>query len=381
MLTAGPDISAIEAQFDDARRRTLALLAPVAEKALGRQWSPLQSPLVWDLAHIGYFEELWISRGLGGQEPLLREGDELYDAFAHVRSERGELPILRPAAAREYLDAVRERTLATLARVDLESSDRLLARGYAFGLVVQHELQHNETMLQTLQVSGLVHPGGGPAPVSAAGVAVVPAGLARLGVDGEEPWAYDNERPAHEVEVEAFAIDRAPVTNDEYRAFVEAGGYRDERWWSEEGRAWLEESGAEAPLFWEDGAIRRFGVAVPLEPAEPVQHVCFHEAEAFARSAGKRLPTEAEWEAAARAGVLADVGAVWEWTSSPFLGYPGFVAFPYAEYSEVFFGDEYRVLRGGSWATHPTVARTSFRNWDYPIRRQIFAGLRCASDA
>jgi iron(II)-dependent oxidoreductase len=171
------------------------------------------------------------------------------------------------------------------------------------------------------------------------------------------------------------------VTNAAYAEFIVAGGYADDALWSDEGRAWRDEDGATSPMFWGEGTVVRFGRDEPLDPDEPVQHVSFHEAEAYARWAGKRLPTEFEWEKAAQAGVLEGVGEVWEWTTSPFEGYPGFSAFPYPEYSEVFFGDESRVLRGGSWATHPGVARVTFRNWDYPIRRQIFAGIRCASDA
>jgi iron(II)-dependent oxidoreductase len=351
----------VEAELAAARESTRALLEPLEEEALTRQWSPLQSPLVWDLAHIGHFEDLWIARKVGGRRPLLAEGDDLYDAFRHVRRERSSLPILRPAAAWSYLESVRERTLETLASVELDGDDPLLREAYAFGLVIQHERQHNETMLQTIQLAGVEHAGGGPRAVQRTGERRVEAGPFELGTS-DAPWAYDNERPAHEVDLDAFHIDVAPVTNAEYQAFIE-------------------DADADTPQYWRDGRVLRFGSVLPLADDEPVQHVTFHQAEAYARWAGKRLPTEAEWEKAAKVGALEHVGEVWEWTSSRFVGFPGFRAFPYREYSEVFFGDEYRVLRGGSWATSPLVARTTFRNWDFPIRRQIFAGLRCARDA
>jgi iron(II)-dependent oxidoreductase len=212
---------------------------------------------------------------------------------------------------------------------------------------------------------------------------------------GPSGFAYDNERPRHVREVAPFLIDRAPATNAAFAAFVA-------------------ETGAEPPMYWQpDGAggwLRRaMGDARELDPREPVVHVDWNQAEAFARWAGKRLPTEFEWEAAALgasaeranldqlafgcapAGAYADgasecgavqmLGDVWEWTSSPFAAYPGFAAFPYPEYSEVFFGGPYRVLRGGAWATRRAVIRPTFRNWDLPERRQIFSGFRCARDA
>jgi gamma-glutamyl hercynylcysteine S-oxide synthase len=320
------------------------MLDPLTDRHLERQFSPLQSPLVWDLAHIGYFEELWLLRP-AGRRVLPAESDDLYDSFVHARSERADLPLLGPGEARAYVREVRDAALALLRGID----------EFIVGMVAQHELQHGETMAQTLALADLPSPPPhGPPEVEASGQVLVSGGRFTLG--STDPLAYDNERPAHAVEVGPFRIDRALVTNAEYAAFVDAGGYN--------GR------GAPDP---------------PLlgPPREPVQHVSFHEAEAYARWAGKRLPTEPEWEKAVKtAGAeLEHVrGAVWQWTSTPFDGYPGFRAYPYAEYSEAFFGEEHRVLRGGSWVTDPLVARPTFRNWDYPQRRQIFSGIRCASD-
>ncbi|MDQ3898301.1 MAG: SUMF1/EgtB/PvdO family nonheme iron enzyme, partial [Actinomycetota bacterium] len=256
----------------------------------------------------------------------------------------------------------------------------------------------------------------------------IPGGPFVMGTD-DEAWAYDNERPAHVVDLPAFRIDAAPVTNRAYAGFVADGGYDDPRWWTEDGWAWRQKEDLRHPQFWRtegDGrwSRLRFGWREDLPLDEPVQHVCWYEADAYARWAGKRLPSEAEWEKAASwspdgrkrrfpwgdtepdaaranlsqthfrpapvgaypAGATSHgchqlVGDVWEWTSSDFEPYPGFATFPYREYSEVFFGSGYKVLRGGSWATSPLAVRTTFRNWDYPIRRQIFAGFRCARDA
>jgi iron(II)-dependent oxidoreductase len=359
--------------LERARRRTEDLLEPLSDEQLTRQISPLQSPLVWDLAHIGHFEELWLLQRVGGRSAASSDYDALYDSFAHARGERGRLPILSPRAARAYVGEVREAVLGLLPDLSLDDGDPLLEQGFVVGMVVQHELQHAETMAQTLRLAGLPDPAPhGPPEVSASGEVTVPAGTVTLG--STDPWAYDNERPAHVVELPPFRIDRALVTNADYAAFVDADGYRDRDVWSAQGWGWLEAERAERPLRWDPTAF----------PHAPVQHVSFHEAEAYARWAGKRLPTEPEWEKAAKtAGEELEhmTGAVWQWTSSFFEGYPGFSAFPYAEYSEAFFGDEYRVLRGGSWLTDPVVARPTFRNWDLPQRRQIFSGLRCALDA
>jgi gamma-glutamyl hercynylcysteine S-oxide synthase len=368
------------------REATLQLLEPLDDEVLATQISPLMSPLVWDLAHIGWFEELWLVRRLsGGKEDSLEALDDIYDAFRHPRGERSTLAVLPPDEARAYLESVRRDALRVLEGLTFDDSDPLLHDAYVYGLVLQHELQHQETMLQTLQLSGIAYarPRQDVRLPPGAEDAVVRAGPFTLGTD-DEPWAYDNERPAHVVDVPAFRIERHPVTNERFAEFVGDGGYRKRQYWSDEGWRWLREERVEAPLYWEraGGAWRRrrFGLSELVPPAEPVQHVSFYEAEAVAAWAGKRLPTEAEWEKAAK-GALHVLGAVWEWTASPFGGYPGFAAFPYAEYSEAFFGDAYRVLRGGSWATDPLVARMTFRNWDYPQRRQLFSGLRLAADA
>jgi gamma-glutamyl hercynylcysteine S-oxide synthase len=414
-----------------ARDRSVALTDAVDDDDLVRQHSKLMSPLVWDLAHIGNQEELWLVRDVGEREPVRSDIDELYDAFQHPRADRPALPLLNPAEARAYVGKVRDKVLDILEHSPLEGR-RLVHDGFAFGMIVQHEQQHDETMLATHQLrrgAPVLHapppPPGRPLP---APEVLVPAGSFAMGTS-IDPWALDNERPSHEVHVDAFFIDTAPVTNAAYAEFMAAGGYDDERWWSAEGWAYRVKADLTAPRFWVrdgDGWLRdRFGVVEPIPPDEPVVHVCFHEAQAYAAWAGKRLPTEPEWEKAARfdpatgrsrrfpwgdedpgpehanlgqrhlspapvgaypagaspSGVHQLIGDVWEWLDSDFHGYPGFQAFPYREYSEVFFGGDYKMLRGGSFGTDSAASRATFRNWDHPIRRQIFAGFRCARDA
>jgi iron(II)-dependent oxidoreductase len=423
---------AVAAELERARARTAQLTDAVDDTDLVRQHSPLMSPLVWDLAHVGNQEELWLVRDVGGREPVRRDIDELYDAFKHPRHDRPALPLLTPAEARAYVGQVRDKALDVLDRVRLDESRPLVADGFAFGMIVQHEQQHGETMLATHQLRDgapvLAAEPTPPARAPVSGEVLVPGGPFVMGTD-TEPWALDNERPAHAVDVPAFFIDAAPVTNARYADFITAGGYDDPRWWSERGWAHRQTAGLSAPLHWRrdgDGwAATAFGRTGPVVPDEPVVHVCFFEAEAYAAWAGRRLPTEAEWEKAARfdpatgrsrrfpwgdetpeprhanlgqrhlspapvgaypdgaspLGVHQLIGDVWEWTSSGFHAYPGFAVFPYEEYSQVFFDGDYKVLRGGSFGTDRAACRGTFRNWDHPVRRQIFSGFRCARDA
>jgi gamma-glutamyl hercynylcysteine S-oxide synthase len=382
-------LGGVEPLLEEARERTLALVEPVSDEDLQRVHDPLMSPLVWDLGHIAAFEDLWVCRETG-RELLRPDLAEVYDATETPRPRRGELPYLRREEALAYMRDVRERATAALDEIP----------AFIGEMLAQHEHQHNETMLQTLQLAepGVYAPARrrpeGSAP---RGSVEIVAGPAEIG-DASQGFAYDNERPRHEVELGAYRIDRAPVTNAGYRDFVEDGGYTRRELWSDEGWALREREDWERPRYWTaDGRERRFDRTEPLESELPVMHVSWFEADAYARWRGARLPTELEWEHAAirsepERGALDQldfgpgpagpfVGDCWEWTSSAFDGYPGFRAFPYREYSEIFFGEGYRVLRGASWATRPSVARVTFRNWDHPQRRQIFAGFRCAEDA
>ena len=415
-------------QLVDARERTLSL-TDHDEPELVRRFDPLMSPLVWDLAHIGQQEDLWLLRHGDGRRPglLPPSVETLYDAFTHPRAVRDRLPLLPPVEARAFCREVRGRVLDRLEHLsDVDDP-------FDFALVVSHEQQHDETMLQALQLrSGPPLLGtGAPLPAGRPGVAgtsvLVPGGEFVLGVNAaDEPFSLDNERPAHVVDVPSFRIGRVPVTNAEYARFVADGGYASPRWWSERGWSHRVEAGLERPQFWgPDGTRTRFGVVEELPPDEPVQHVTFFEAGAYAAWAGARLPTEVEWEKAATwdpaagrrrrhpwgaaepTAALANLGGtalrpapvgaypagasaygaeqlmgdVWEWTSSPFRPWPGFRPMLYATYSEPFFDGDYRVLRGGSWAVAESILRPSFRNWDHPVRRQIFSGIRLAWDA
>ncbi|HEY9016696.1 MAG TPA: ergothioneine biosynthesis protein EgtB [Gemmatimonadales bacterium] len=427
------DRQVIARELQEARERTLLLLQPLSDEDLRIQHDPLMSPILWDLGHIAHFEELWLTQNLDGPIEFV-EMPGLYNPFEHPRSERGALPLPELAHCRQVMEEIRRRVLDRLAAADFDSSQPLLRDGYVYRMVLQHEYQHNETILQTLQLKqGAPYAPVRRRPVPQAtesvrkpgAMVLFPGGVVEIGTD-DRAAAYDNERGRHSVYLAPFWIDVTPVTNGQFQEFIEAGGYTNREYWSESGWSWLQQANVSAPKHWTraDGVwtTRSMDRSGPVEPNHPVCHVCYYEAEAFARFAGKRLPTELEWEAAASwdpdsatkrsypwgeqpvnaelanvdqlsfgtaevgaypanvspAGCYGMIGDVWEWTSSDFQPYPGFESFPYPEYSEAFFGSDYKVLRGGSWATRPGAIRNTFRNWDYPIRRQIFSGFRCA---
>jgi iron(II)-dependent oxidoreductase len=416
-----------------ARERTLRLVE-FDDAELLRQYDPLMSPLAWDLAHIGWQEELWLLRGNDGRRPgmLPPAVEGLYDAFVHSRASRVDLPLLPPVDARAYCRTVRSKALDALEALPDEDGTGVDPT-FVFGLVVSHENQHDETMLQALNlrtgppILGL----GGPLPQGRPGVAgtsvPVPGGPFVLGVTAvDEPLSLDNERDAHVVDVPSFRIGRVPVTNGEWQEFIADGGYSQPRWWSERGWAHRQEADLTAPKFWgSDGTRTRFGNVEEIPADEPVQHVTFFEAEAYAAWVGARLPTEMEWEkacawdpvtgsrrrfpwgasepttslanlggdalrpapvgaylaGASAYGAEQMLGDVWEWTTSDLTPWPGFTPMLYEQYTAPFFGGDYKVLRGGAWSVASSILRPSFRNWDHPVRRQIFSGVRLAWDA
>ncbi|GAA4685111.1 ergothioneine biosynthesis protein EgtB [Streptomyces chumphonensis] len=432
------------AALEAARARTLGLVDCLDEAGLTAQHSPLMSPLAWDLAHIGNQEDLWLLRRAGGRPGVRPDLDPVYDAFLTPRADRPGLPMLPPAEARRYVAEVRAQALEVLEKAPSDA-ERLTRSAFVFGMIAQHEQQHDETMLATHQLRrgpAVLHappPPGVPDGTSLPPEVLVPGGPFTMGTD-DDPWALDNERSAHRVDVPAFWLDTTPVTAGAYAVFIDDGGYDEPRWWHPDGWAHVRRTGLRAPLFWRreaDGwTRRRFGRVEPVPLDSPVLHVSWYEADAYARWAGRRLPTEAEWEKAARhdpatgrsrrhpwgetdpgpehanlgqrhlepapagayplgeapCGARQLLGDVWEWTASDFAPYPGFEAYPYREYSEVFFptgsagagaggSPDYKVLRGGSFGTAHVACRTTFRNWDHPVRRQIFAGFRTARAA
>jgi iron(II)-dependent oxidoreductase len=434
---AGADRRELEAQLVDARRRTLDLVRDLDDEQLVGPRLAIVNPLRWEIGHLAWFQEQWTLRALRGSAPLREDGDQLYDSARVVHDSRWDLPLPSRAETLAYMDAVLERAIAGL--VDCDRPEV----AYAYRLALSHEDMHDEAFTYTRQTHGYPAPGlhgsGEYAAQAAKPPAIrsdpnkrfidLPGGTFQLGSSPTDPFLFDNEKWAHEAHLEPFRMARTAVTNGEFASFVDDGGYADRRLWSEEGWAWRDNAGAAHPVYWRGARShweeRRFDRWQPLAVDHAIIHVNWYEADAYCRWAGVRLPTEAEWEAAAcsaleapgaaknlhpwggaapssqranleglqlgtgradvlelgdtPAGLRQLVGDAWEWTATPFAPYPGFTTDPYAEYSAPWFDGRHMVLRGGSWATRARLVRNAYRNFYTRDRRDVFAGFRvCA---
>lgn len=364
-----PELRAsLRADFEACRAGTLDLFGDMTEAEFRASIHPEFSPLGWHLGHIAYTEAVWLIATCA-ERPLPRpELEAVFHVDALPKAERSRrIPDFE--AVSDYAATVRAEMLDCLGAVPVDRQERM------WRFVLQHEAQHTETvrLLMALRDRAPAM----PAEFAAAGPPLdwvgMPGGTVMVGLD--TPEALDNERPRHPVHVAPFEIARHLVRQDQYAAFMAGGGYVRRELWTSAGWEWLQGARVTEPLYWRADA-----------PAAPVCGVSAHEAEAFCRWAGVRLPTEFEWEAAALLtgadhGPKDMLGQVWQWTASPFAPYHGFVPWPYPGYSEIYFDGRHRVLRGGSWATRPWAQRPSFRNWYTPDVRQIFAGIRCARSA
>ena len=338
------------------------------------------NPPLWELGHIAWFQEFWLHRGGDFAAPsILAHADRWYDSARVAHDTRWALDLPDAQATRAYADTVYARTQSLLDCDELDD-----ARAYFAQLALFHQDMHNEAFCYMWQTLGFPMPVAWPeAEPSAAADIDIPATTFQLGAGPGSGFVFDNEKWAHEVSLPAFAIAQRTVSNADFRCFVEDDGYIRRELWSEAGWAARERLALRHPRYWRHSAdgwsVRRFDQRMPLAAHAPVMHVSWHEAEAYCAWAGRRLPSEAEWECAA--GACADrfdSGRVWEWTSSRFEPYPGFAADPYKEYSEPWFAEEHRVLRGGSFATPPRLLRNTWRNFYVPERADLFCGFRTA---
>ena len=416
----------------DARRTELELLDGLTEPEMIGTRAHFIEPPIWEMGHVGWFQEYWITRHLDGQPTLLPGSDGIYDSFNVNYTRRWEHQFPSRARTLAYITEVLRRTTGRL-----ESREPSAVEAYFYRLAALHEDMHAENLTlirQTLHyplpslsrhepaaASPAVDPAYSPRDIA------VPGGTFLLGACPEEPFVFDNEKWAHPVEVKPFRIASTAVTNAEFQRFVNDDGYRRRDLWSRRGWDWRRREEAEHPMFWVCGGDgrwygHRFSVITPLEPWHPVVHVNWYEAEAYCRWAGRRLPSEAEWETAStfdpatgqkrrfpwgneaptparasldyRSGGTIDVralaagdsplgcrqmiGNVWEWVADTFQSYPGYVCDPYKEYSRPYFGEK-KVLRGGCWTTRSRLIRSTWRNFYKRQRRNIFAGFRTAA--
>jgi iron(II)-dependent oxidoreductase len=422
------EIPALRAALEDARHLTRHLYAHLDEAQRDFPRLPTVNPPAWELAHVGWFQEFWCLRYREREVPLparIEHADAWLNSSIIPHAQRWELPALTFERALDYLDREFADTLEALDRSTREQR-------YLFQLALLHEDMHGEALLMSLQTLGLPEPTiprrptlplPKPSAITAQ-EAEYPGGEFTLGAADAGDFAFDNEKPAHQVKLAPFALSTAQVTNEQFAQFVDAGGYMREQYWTQAGWQWRERAQASAPRDWrkdgEQWMARRFDRWEPLAARDPVMNINAFEAQAYCSFVGKRLPTESEWEFAARAGQAARadrypwgfappawgsvnlnamygrpvavdalagtdtrasvrqlLGNTWEWTASTFTGYPGFAPDAYREYSQPWFGS-HRVLRGGSFATRARLVHNRFRNFYTPERNDVFAGLRTA---
>lgn len=425
-------------ELHDARARTLELVQDLSDEELHGPKLAIVNPMLWEIGHAAYFHEFWTLRHIHDCAPIIANADQLYDSIAIAHDRRWDLPLPSRAQTLAYLDAVLDAQIGRLA------SGSVSARAqYFYRYAVFHEDMHTEAFTYTRQTLGYKPPqlalamNADPAWEAGplAGDAAVPGGQFMLGAKRTDGFVFDNEKWSHAVELRPFRMARAPVTNQEFLAFVEDGGYQRRAWWDDEGWAWRQAAGLEHPVYWvrhaaHEWRVRRFDQQAPLSPFAPVIHVSWYEAKAYCRWAGRRLPSEAEWELAAAGAPAGDgrgithnkrrfpwgedaptadhanldgralgcidvaalpqgdsafgcrqmIGNVWEWTDTTFQPYPGFTPDMYREYSQPLFG-ETKVLRGGCWATRGRMLRNTWRNYYGPNRNDVFAGFRTCADA
>jgi iron(II)-dependent oxidoreductase len=396
------------------------------DRLLGPKLAIVNPPL-WELGHVAWFQEYWCLRRKTQEKfaaSIIPGADALYDSATVAHDTRWNLRLPDLKATRSYQAEVLERVMRRLER---EPENRELA--YFVQLAIFHEDMHAEAFHYTRQTLGYSNPfqdnENAPARYQQAAADMeLPGGVFSLGAYPGDAFVFDNEKWAHDVQLRPFRISRTPVTNEQYAAFVDAGGYSRREWWSEDGWAWKSRENLATPKYWVRHDVawaqRRFDRVVALRPDEPVVHVSWHEAQAYCRYSNRRLPSEAEWEYAASldcrarhkrlypwgdiqpdavhanlegtgvctteafpdgdaaSGCRQMIGNVWEWTASIFTPYPGFVIDPYKEYSEPWFGT-HKVLRGGSFATPRRLIRNTWRNFYMPDRSDVFSGFRtCA---